>query len=416
MPGCRMVNDGTLRGGMLYRFDGYEVDTARFELRKDGVAQSMEPQVFEVLAYMVANHDRIVTKDELLDHVWPERYIGEGVLNTRMMAARKAIGDNGQDQRLIRTIHGRGFRFVGEVENVEETGAVALSASASEEASPPPVPPIRYASTSDGLSIAYAVTGNGPPLVRVLGWFTHLEVEWGWPKARRLWQRLSEHHSLVRYDGRGMGLSDPTKDFSQEARLRDVEAVVDALGAEKVTLLGMSRGAQDAVHYAARHPERVERLIAYGGGPEPPDPEERAQWSKQAELRMEIVRQGWGTDTPAYRVLFTHLFLGMNAEPDDIEYFTEMQRVSTTPERAYEYSKHTYPVGLEEAARNVKAPTLVLHRREDRLVPMSRSRRLAALIPGALFRVLEGENHWLVFDDPGAPEFVQAIEEFTGKS
>jgi pimeloyl-ACP methyl ester carboxylesterase len=113
-------------------------------------------------------------------------------------------------------------------------------------------------------------------------------------------------------------------------------------------------------------------------------------------------------------VLFTHLFLGINAEPEDIEYFTEMQRVSTTPERAYEYSKYMYPVGIEEAARSVKAPTLVLQRRHDLLVPMSRSRRLAALIPGAVFRVLEGENHWLLFDDPGAPEFVRAIEEFTG--
>jgi hypothetical protein len=166
------------------------------------------------------------------------------------MAARKAIGDNGQDQRLIRTIHGRGFRFVGEVESVEETGPLAPSPPPPEEDPPPPMPLIRYATTSDGLSIAYAATGSGPPLVRVLGWFTHLEVEWKWPKARRLWQRLSEHHSLVRYDGRGMGLSDPAKDFSQEARLRDVEAVVDALGAEKVTLLGMSRGVQDAVRYA----------------------------------------------------------------------------------------------------------------------------------------------------------------------
>ncbi len=408
------VVGGTLHRAMLYRFDSCELDTARFELRKDGVPQPMEPQVFDVLAFLVANRDRVVTKDEILDRVWPERFVTDSVLSSRIMAARKAIGDNGRDQRLIRTIHGRGFRFVGEVVGADEATAAPQPVSAAEAGPPVVMPSIRYATTSDGLSIAYAETGSGPPLVRVLGWFTHLEVEWKWATARRLWERLSERHRLVRYDGRGMGLSDPATEFSQDARLRDIEAVIDALGAEKVTLLGMSRGVQDAVHYAARHPERVERLIAYGGGPEPPDPGEREQWEAQARLRMEIVRQGWGTDTPAYRVLFTHLFLGMNASPADIEYFTEMQRVSTTPERAYEYSKWTFPVGLDEAARNVRAPTLVLQRIGDRLVPMSRARRLASLIPGAIFRTMEGDNHWLLYDDPGAPEFVRAIEEFTG--
>lgn len=401
---------------MLYRFDHCELDTARFELRRDGVAQPMEPQVFDVLAFLVANHDRVVTKDEILDRVWPERYVTDSVLSSRIMAARKAIGDNGRDQRLIRTVHGRGFRFVGAVVAADESPPAPQPVPSADAERPVLMASIRYATTSDGLSIAYAETGSGPPLVRVLGWFTHLEVEWKWATARRLWERLSERHRLVRYDGRGMGLSDPATEFSQDARLRDIEAVIDALGVEKVTLLGMSRGVQDAVHYAARHPDRVERLIAYGGGPEPPDSREREQWEAQARLRMEIVRQGWGTDTPAYRLLFTHLFLGMNAAQEDIDYFTEMQRVSTTPERAYEYSKWTFPVGLEDAARNMSAPTLVLHRLGDRLVPTSRSRRLASLIPGAIFRTLDGDNHWLLFDDPGAPEFVRAIEEFTGVS
>lgn len=395
---------------MFYRFGNYELDPGRFELRKDGETQHTEPQVFEVLSLLVERRDRIVTKEELLDAIWPERYVTENVLSSRIMAARKVIGDSAHEQRLIRTIHGRGFRFVGDVE------VVAGQTERRAPDAPALMPAIRYATTSDGLSIAYARTGNGPPLVRVLGWFTHLEFEWKWAKARRLWERLGEHHQLVRYDGRGMGLSDPADDFSQECRLRDVEAVVDALGFERVTLLGMSRGVQDAVHYAARHPERVARLIAYGGGPEPSDPATVEAWRNEARLRMEIIGHGWGTDTPAYRMLFTHLFLGNQATPEDVEYFTEMQRVSTTPARAYAYAQAAFPVGLEEAARSVKAPTLVLQRADDRLVPVARSRRLASLIPGAEFRMLEGDNHWLLYDDPGAPEFVRAIEAFTGVS
>ncbi|MGE0601073.1 MAG: alpha/beta fold hydrolase [Dehalococcoidia bacterium] len=397
---------------MMYRFDAYELDTDRFELRRDGVIQQIEPQVFEVLAYLVENRDRIVTKDEILDHLWPERYVTEGVLSSRVMGARKAIGDSGQEQRLIRTIHGRGFRFVGELD-LDEAPLPGEPGPSPAAAEPVTMPSVRYATTSDGLSIAYASTGSGPTIVRVLGWFTHLEIEWKWAKARRLWERLSERHELIRYDGRGMGLSDPTNEFDQESRLRDVEAVVDAIGEEKVILLGMSRGVQDAVHYTARHPERVERLIVYGGGPAPVSPELREKWESNARLRIEIVRQGWGTDSPAYRMLFTHIFLGVNAAPEDIEYFTEMQRVSTTPERAYLYASQAFPVGLEEAARSIQVPTLVLQRLGDQLVPVDRARRLAALIPGAIFRALEGDNHWLLFDDPGAPEFVRAIEEFT---
>ncbi|MGE3074747.1 MAG: alpha/beta fold hydrolase [Dehalococcoidia bacterium] len=398
---------------MNYRFDAFELDPARFELRKAGVVQAVEPQVFEVLAYLVANHDRIVTKDEILDQLWPERYVTEGVLSSRVMGARKAIGDSGQEQRLIRTIHGRGFRFVGAIEAVDPASG-AKSQGAPADSHPITMPPVRYATTSDGLSIAYAATGTGTTIVRVLGWFTHLEVEWKWEKARRLWERLSERHQLIRYDGRGMGLSDPADEFDQESRLRDVEAVVDALGEEKVILLGMSRGVQDAVHYTARHPERVEKLIVYGGGPAPVSPELREKWESNARLRIEIIRQGWGTDSPAYRMLFTHIFLGTKAAPEDIEYFTEMQRLSTTPQRAYLYASQAFPVGLEEAARSISVPTLVLQRLDDQLVPVDRARRLAALIPGAIFRALEGDNHWLLYDDPGAPEFVQAIEEFTG--
>jgi len=127
---------------------------------------------------------------------------------------------------------------------------------------------IRFCTTSDGVRIAYATVGQGPPLVRVLGWFTHLEVEWENPIWRSFIDGLSRRHFLIRYDGRGMGLSDrDVKDFSPETHVRDLEAVVDAVGSEKVALFGLSQGGPTAIAYTLRHPDRVSHLILYGGGP-----------------------------------------------------------------------------------------------------------------------------------------------------
>src|SRR5688572_23200267 len=123
---------------MTYRFETFELDTDRYELRRDGEAVRMEPQVFDVLAYLVEHHDRMVPKDELLEKVWGDKYISEAAVNSRLMAARRAVGDSGKEQRLIKTMHGRGFRFVGEV-----------NAAAPVVTSPSEAAPIAPASAAD---------------------------------------------------------------------------------------------------------------------------------------------------------------------------------------------------------------------------------------------------------------------------
>ncbi|MBE0609996.1 MAG: alpha/beta fold hydrolase [Dehalococcoidia bacterium] len=400
----------------MYRFDEFELDLRLFELRHNGAACSIEPQVFDVLSYLVRNHDRMVPKDELIEHVWPEKYVSEAALASRVMAARKVLGDTGREQRYIKTIHGRGFRFVGNV-RAEEDAATGDAdngpAGAAEADAEPSMPGVQYAQTRDGYSIAYSVTGQGPPLIRVLGWFTHIDMEWRWAKGRRFWERLAQRHTLVRYDGRGMGLSQPAEHFSTESRLLDLEAVIEATGFERFALLGMSEGVYAATHYAARHPERVTHLITYGGGVSS-NKVEAAAWEEQAELFVRIILQGWGSETPAYRQLFANLFLGPGAPPEDLQYFCEMQRVSAPANRAAQYLESLVEDGVEESARAVHVPTMVVHRPKEALIPFSRSQRLAALIPGARLRTLDGDNHWLLIDDAGAPDFVRAIEEFIG--
>jgi DNA-binding winged helix-turn-helix (wHTH) protein len=214
---------------MIYRFEDYELDTQLFELRRSGVAEPLEPQVFDVLAYLIENGDHVVTKDELLEKVWGDKFISDAALNSRLMAARRAIGDNGREQRLIRTLHGRGFRFVGALSDRE---SVEFGETASRDANGPRQTPagelkqdVRFCTAPDGVRIAYATVGQGPALVKAPNWLTHLEYEWQSPVWRHWWESLARDYTIIRFDQRGSGLSDrEVEDLSFDAWVRDLES------------------------------------------------------------------------------------------------------------------------------------------------------------------------------------------------
>jgi DNA-binding winged helix-turn-helix (wHTH) protein/predicted esterase len=405
----------------LVAFDEYEVDTRCFELRRDGEAVALEPQVFEVLAYLVRNADRVVSKDELFDSVWPERYVTEAALNSRLMTARKAIGDSGHEQRYIKTIHGRGYRFIGTLtEQPDPAGPVIAPAlrlispgprpdrAAASASSPPPV---RYARTQDGVSVAYSVSGDGPPLVRFLGWFTHIGLEWRWDALRRFWESLGANHSLVRFDGRGMGLSESADDFSLETRLADLEAVIEDAGLDRFALLGMCEGADTALHYAARHPERLTHIVTYGAGPLGEKPND-AEWNDTRNTMLKAICNGWTNPSPVFRQLFAHL-PGSSRLRSWWSASTDPARVGRRRARL-SLSLHLNEDGLEETAAAVRVPALVIHRRNDPIVPFAHSQRLASVIPGARLVALEGDARWLMVDESVISEFVGVVDQFTG--
>ena len=269
---------------------------------------------------------------------------------------------------------------------------------------------IRFCTTEDHVSLAYACVGAGHPLVRALGWFSHLEVEWEWPAGRRFWERLARRHLLVRYDGRGIGLSDRHIDeISLETRVRDLEAVVAAAGVDRFALLGTSEGGATAITYAARHPDRVSHLILYGAfGQLIEDERER---EKRAAL-ITLIRQGWGSDAAVFRQVFTGMFLP-DGDAEQVRYFNAMQRVSASPEMAARYLGSFSDINVSTIASTIRTPTLVVHRRGDIAVPFERGRKLAALIPRARFFPMEGNNHWLLVDEPEAARiYADAIEQF----
>ena len=274
---------------------------------------------------------------------------------------------------------------------------------------------IRFCHSADGVRIAYATVGNGPPLVKAANYLTHLEHDWNGPVWRHWLEGLARNHTLVRYDERGSGLSDwDVTDFSIDAWVRDLEAVVDTLGLERFPLLGISQGASVCIAYAVRHPERVTHLILYGGYT-------RGRFHRgltdeemlQAETMINAIRVGWGQKNPAFRQLFTTMHIPDGTEAQK-EWLNELARISATPENAARMERSFYEIDVSDLARQVTTPSLVLHGREDGGVTFEEGRLMAALIPDARFVPLESQNHILLAEEPAWGRFMAEVNAFLG--
>ena len=399
----------------IYAFGDCELDTRTHELRCGGVVRHIEPQVFDVLRYLLARHDRLVTKEELLDAVWGHRFVAPTTLNSRIKFARQAVGDDGSAQRVIRTVHGRGFRIAVEVRVQDRTAdaAPAPARPSQREADGAGVQQIRFCTATDGVRIAYATSGAGPPLVRPANWLTHLEYDWESPVWRHWLRELSSDHTLIRYDERGNGLSDrDATDLSFDAWVRDLETVVDTLGLDRFPLLALSQGCAVAISYAVKHPERVSRMVLYGGYlrgkfKRARTPEELLE----AEMLINTMPLGWGRDNPAFRQFFALQFLP-EGTPEQHRWWADLQRVTTSPEIAVQLRRVAGNIDVTELAPQVRVPTLVLHSTGDAVLSFDLGREIAALIPGSRFVPLASRNHVLLEDEPAWPRFLQEVRSF----
>jgi pimeloyl-ACP methyl ester carboxylesterase/DNA-binding CsgD family transcriptional regulator len=259
--------------------------------------------------------------------------------------------------------------------------------------------------------LAYSMHGRGPPLVRVATWLTHLELDWESPVWRHWLDRLGESHTVVRYDERGCGLSDAAVgEPSVETWVGDLEAVVDATGLDRFALLGVSQGAAIAVAYAARHPERISDLVLYGGYAR--GRRLRGQ-REQEDALVAAIRAGWTTEDPAFRHVFSMLFLP-HGTPAQLAWYDELLRTTTSADTAVRLFKARGAVDVAGTAPRVSARTLVIHARGDRVVPVEEGRLLATLIPDARLVVLDSANHILLTDEPAWEQFVSALRGFLG--
>lgn len=405
LPSLMAVPDDT-----LYRFGEFELDMRRHELRFAGERRHIEPQVFDLLSYLFARRDRLVTKDELLDNIWGHRYVAPTTLNSRIKHARQAVDDDGVTQRVIRTVHGVGFRVVAEVEEIAATPAPAAPRPASASAEQR----IRFCTAADGVQIAFATMGTGPVLVKPADWVMHIDSDMESPLWRHWIRELSREHTLVRIDRRGSGLSDRrAEDLSFEAWVSDLETVVDTMGLERFPLVGFCQGAAVAIAYAARHPERVTKLVLYAGFAEGRLTRARTQAEiDEATTVLCAVPLMWGGDTkPAFRLFFTEGFIPDGAI-EHVRWFSESQRATTSAEVASRLLSITARLDVTALAARVRVPTLVLHAKGDLITNFEEGRKLAALIPDSRFVPLASRNHILLEDEPAWPQFVEEMRRF----
>ena len=273
---------------------------------------------------------------------------------------------------------------------------------------------VQFCRTSDDVRIAYATVGEGPPLVWAAHWLSHLSYSWQSPVWRHWTQEFAQDHCFVHYDERGNGLSDwDNPDFSLDAFVRDLEAVVDTLGLERFALIGSSKGGPTSIAYAARHPERVSRLVLYGTSAH--RKQQDGSDRERREAIIALIRQGWAQDNPAVRQLLTSLFVP-DATLDEMRWFNDLQRLSASAENAARLLRAVGDFNVLDLLPDIAVPTLVVHCRDDAAVPFEHGRLIASRIPRARFVALEGRNHILLPRDPAWASFVSEVRRFVRES
>jgi pimeloyl-ACP methyl ester carboxylesterase/DNA-binding winged helix-turn-helix (wHTH) protein len=401
------VTETSVRGA--YRFGPFQLDVRERRLSRGGEVIPLRLKVFDTLLVLVENAGRLVTKQELLDAVWPETTVEENNLNHNVSVLRKALGERATGQHYIETVPRVGYRFATAV---EVTSAPERSFAASAHLAAKARQEIRYCTTSDGVRLAYATSGSGPPLVKASNWLTHLDFEWGSPIWRHWYAELSRHHQLVRYDERGNGMSQrDVDDVSFDTWVRDLETVVDAAGLDRFPLLGISRGGSIAIAYAVKHPERVTHLVLYGAFATGLKHYGMPQALEARRALTSLVRLGWGLNNPAFCKTFTYRFIP-EATPEHEQWFDELQRVSTSPENAARLMERDDDIDVRPLLSQIKAPTLVIHCDREHAVVPERGRQLAAAIPGARYVSLPSANHLMLEDEPAWALFLEELGLF----
>lgn len=393
-----------------YFFEDFVLDPRRAELTRAGAPVAVEPQVFDLLVHVIANRHRVVSKDDLIQSVWKGRIVSESTLTSRINAARRSVNDSGDEQRLIKTLLGKGLRFVGDVREESETPPQQRTPAA--PAVRKPHQDVTFCRAADGTNLAVAISGEGSPLIKAANWLNNLEHDWRSPIWGPFLHRLASKFRLIRYDGSGNGLSDwEVPDISFERFESDLDTVVEALDMPRFALFGMSQGAAVAVSYAARFPERVSKLVLVGAYPQGRnrrvDPGER----EVGQSLLGLMRHGWGDQHSAFMKAFSSVYFP-EGQPEEIAAFADMQRVSTSAENAVKLRMACDDIDVVDLLPKVKAPTLVVHARHDAVVPFEQGRLAARSIPGARFLALESHNHILLPTEPAWERLMAEMEEF----
>ena len=272
---------------------------------------------------------------------------------------------------------------------------------------------VRYVNSSDGTRLAWAESGSGPVVVKAANWLTHLEYEWQSPVWKHWLEFFSAHSRFIRYDERGCGMSEwQAGALSVDQWSADLEAVIDAAKpTAPVTLLGISQGAPACIRYAQRFPERVERMILYGGYARGGRLRGTEKWQIAFQAMVDLARVAWGQDNPTFRQVFTSRFIP-GGTPEQLQWFNDLCLKTTRGDIVADLLDARATVDVTSELAHVRTPTLVLHARGDEVIPVEEGRLLASGIPDAEFVELDSRNHILLEHEPAWQRFQEAVLAF----
>ena len=358
-------------------------------LTRDGTGVAVEPKVFDLIHLLLRHAGVLVSRDQMLEEVWNGRVVSESAVSACIAAARKAVGDDGKAQAVIRTVPRRGLMLVADVgskaheaPDAEPDDKIEPSRAAHR---------IRYCQSDDGYAIAYSVSGEGAPILRCGPPMTSdLELEAAHGLYRSCLSSMAGHGRYLRFDSVGSGQServDVFRDFEKQAR--DVRAVADAAGFERFAGVSFSGGCLAAIHFAAMYPERLTRLAIVGGYAEG---RSRRHTAPAPDALKAMIAEGWERPGSAFSAAFgTSYFPEGPAEA--VEQILHEMQAACPPDMMLQDRDAINEASVLHLLKNVQCPTLILHGRGDAVHPLAQARKLAAGIRDAELVVLETDNH-----------------------
>ncbi len=396
------------RHASVLKFGPFELDVGQHTLSRDGRPIPLTPKVFELLAVLAESGGRLLEKDALLKAIWPETVVEEGNLTKCVFLLRQALGDTGAPRAYVATVPKVGYRFVAAVERVERAGDGAPRAERPAGPTPAGGGETRYAKSGD-VHVAYQVVGSeGPDLVLVPGWVSHLESAWEEPALARFLNRVASFCRLILIDRRGTGLSDRITGVpSLEDRMDDVRAVMDAAGSEQAALFGISEGGPMCILFAATYPARTQSLVLFGttacvmrtddypiGIP-----------AERFEAFAERIAAEWGTGVSGE--IFAPSLAGDTAFRRT---WARIERFSASPSGIQTLMRMLYETDVRHVLPSVRVPTLVLHRAGDRAMRVEGARYITDHVPDARYVELPGDDHFPWVGD--GDTLLDEVEEF----
>jgi pimeloyl-ACP methyl ester carboxylesterase/DNA-binding winged helix-turn-helix (wHTH) protein len=398
---------------MIYQFDQFTLDTDQYRLKQGDETLTLEPLVFDLLAYLVKHRDRVVTRKELLENLWKGRVVTDAALGSRLKDTRRIVGDSGSKQAVIKTLHGRGYQFIAEARVLSADVPVA-SGSATREINIglEDQSPVNYCRSIDGVSIAHARVGSGYPLVITGSWMTHLQEDWKNPGWGEYLRYLANDYELIRYDQRGNGMSDwDNVEIEFDRMVDDLEAVIDSYEHEKVAIFGPSQAAAVSIAYASRHPDKVSHLILHGGYSRGRRQRNNPETSAESEALVTLIRLSWGNVNPAIRQTYTSLMMP-DATREEADWFNEFQRTCGPAENIARFREIFDDIDVVDLLDGINVPTLIAHCIGDSVAPLAEGKLLASRIPGAKFITFNSNNHMMFEHEPEFPRLIKCIGDF----